>query len=113
MQKRVGAYNMKYLVYASIYIPQIYEPGYFSSWPFSKVQFFKDHMVVKMIGKKYELKYKDIDFIEKKLNAVLFHHHNPNLNKYFYLTNGGITSYLYKQIKELIKKNKLKIKFKE
>ena len=105
--KKVGAYVLKWPVRFNFYVP-----GRFASWPFSRLKLFRKYLVISILGKDFTIKYKDIDFIEKKFFRIVIHHHAKSIDKYVYLGGSGTGKFLFKEIKDVIQKNKLPIKIK-
>lgn len=104
--KRVSAYIGK-----TKYRSNIYLRGIIAIWPFSKLELFRSYMVIQILWKRFTIRYTDIDGIEKSFFRINIYHHNPKIDKYIYLSGIGNGSLLYKKIKEISHKNKLKLKF--
>jgi len=110
-EKRVGAWVAEQPV--TITLGGINLSNVFgASWPLSKIEFFKDHLIINVRVKKFRLDYDEIDYIDKKFTVIRIHHHAKNMDKYVYIQAAVRTGRLLEEVKEAIKKNGLKIKVK-
>ncbi len=105
--KRVGAYILRWPVWFNFYVP-----GRFASYPLSRLKLFKKYLAITILGRDFTLNYKDIDYIEKKFFRIIIHHHSKAVDKYVYLGGIGTGKILFRELKNVIKKNKLGIKVK-
>jgi len=54
---------------------------YSCNWPLGKVIFYRDHLTVNALAKKWNLSYGDIDCMETNFAQVEIVHHNPDVIK--------------------------------
>ena len=93
--------------------------GYNASYPIGKLVLYKDHMLISGPFKKIELKYSEIKtfkwklFVGFDLGGIKIIHNNPKYPKLIGITNGLLGKSLYRDIIEVLKKNKIKLKLSE
>lgn len=105
-EKRIGAYIGREKIWTNVNTD-----GIRASWPMSKIIFFNDFLLIKILNQEFRLNYKDIDTIKRgAFTGIQIMHHSPKVDKYVYLTGLGNGGLLFKRIHNLIKKNGLKIK---
>ena len=64
--KKIGAHITKYKFW--INMPFI---GRRASYPLSTLYIFKDHLIIKILGKEFKLLYNEIDYIKKHLFQIV------------------------------------------
>jgi len=107
-ETRIGAFVMRSKVWSSVYTE-----GVRASWPMSKISFFKDYLVLKVLYKTFEIKYTDIEYINKIITGIQIHHHAKDVDKYVYISGIGNGSILYKKLKKVIAEHNLKIRIED
>ena len=82
-----------------------------ASWPFSKIQLFKNYLILKILGKEFRIEYKNINEIRKEFpQQIRIDHHEPSIEEYVEITGLGTSSILLKKLKEVIQREKLPLK---
>lgn len=87
--------------------------GIWCGWPFSKLEIYRNYLILKIFRKQFKLNFDEIDYLEKRLFGVRIHHHSSAV-KYEYIYLYGILtgSRLFKKLSKTISKNNLKLKIK-
>ena len=85
--------------------------GGFADWPLAKIEFYKNYLITKVLFKKIKLFYRDIDSFYWNGARIKIKHHNKKQPEHIYIGGAINSSLLYRRIKELSIKNKLKLKF--
>jgi|SRR3989344_5218153 len=105
LKKRINTYIGPDRIWNNIFFR-----GLKASWPLARLELYRNHLILDILNKNLKINYNKIDYLDWGfLKGIQIHHHSNEVDNYVYFSGFGNGLILYKRLKNIIKKNKLKI----